>query len=164
MPIQEILEHPMTIGAMIGLSVGLLFCFLMFISRFKVARQAKYYRNMLEERNKMEKEHMELYRKDLERLEKDQVALSETNANLRQKVSQMKSSSETIRARDVEIMARAEKRLLKASPSFGIAWEDAKNNAALELEEEEAGKRKSGSFFRRFVPSRNGTAKETANA
>ncbi len=159
MTFEEIIKHEMTIGAMIGLAVGLFFCLLVFISRFKVARQAAYYRKALEERNKMEKEHMELYRKDVARMEKDQAALTETNENLRQKVSQMKSSSETVRARDVEIMSRAEKRLLKSSPSFGIAWEDAKNSAALELEEEEAGKRKGSSFFRRFVPSRNATAK-----
>ena len=164
MDLQKLASEPMAIGGYIGLGIGLFFCFLLFVSRFKVAREVSRYRRMLDEKNKMEKEHMELYRRDLNRLEQENATASETNVNLRGKLSELKKLSETVQARDVEIVARAEKRLLTTSPNFTAAWEEAKNAVALELEEEEAGKRKSKSFFRRFTPSRNGTVKESVGA
>ena len=160
MTVQEFFMQPMVFGAMIGLTVGLFLCLLLLASRLKAWREVRRYRKMLDDKSKMEKEHLELYQADKSRLDDDKKKLAESNENLRKKITQMKSSSETIRARDVEIMARAEKRLMANSPSFSIAWEDAKNAAALELDEEEQGKRETESFFRRFIPTRNGMATE----
>ena len=156
MNMQEILFHPMSVGAMIGLGIGLALCFMMFVSRWKAGREVRRYRKMLDDKSQMETKHLELYQSDKERLEAENTKLAETNDKLRQKITQMKTSSEVVRACDVEIMARAEKQLLESSPSFAIAWENAKHQAAAEVEAEEAGTRSSESFFQRFMPSRNG--------
>jgi hypothetical protein len=53
-------------------------------------------------------------------------------------------------ARDLEILARAEKRMTVAAPGFASPWEQAKQAAWQELSEEETGKSAPRTLFQRF--------------
>ena len=52
--------------------------------------------------------------------------------------------------RDLEIFARAEKRMLINVPGFAPAWENAKHAAHTEIEDEESGKSVSKRVFAKF--------------
>jgi hypothetical protein len=69
--------------------------------------------------------------------------------------------------RDLEVFARAEKRLFVNVPGFAPAWETAKSEAAAELSEEEAGRSTPKRIFSRLfggaekvqLPNREGDSK-----
>ena len=55
--------------------------------------------------------------------------------------------------RDLEIYARAEKRMLVGVPGFAAPWENAKHEALVEIQAEEAGQSLPKRVFARLFPA-----------
>jgi hypothetical protein len=79
--------------------------------------------------------------------------------NLRVKVQSSTDSGDGKLVRDLEIYARAEKKMMVAAPGFAGSWEQAKQAAFQELADEETGKSAPKRFFQRFF----GGSVQTAN-
>ncbi len=99
-----------------------------------------------------------LARRDLHKAERSQLAQVKTlteafqklqdelkgssteKENLRVKVQGLLQTPERQKLRLLEVLNRAEQRLTVTAPGFAPAWQTAKNEAQLELEEEERGR------------------------
>ena len=150
MTVQEALMHPFSIGAMVGLSVGMLFFALALVLRWSKSAEFKRFQTMVNDKMKFEAEHQELARAE-------RLRLADENKNLKLKISEQEKTPSGSLAKDMEIMARAERRLMLSAPTFTSAWEDAKTEAMAELEAEAAGQAKPKSGLRRlFASSSNG--------
>ena len=77
-------------------------------------------------------------------------SLRKENESLRVKVNALNEMPDRKLQRDLEIYARAEKRMLLNVPGFAPAWETAKSEAHNELSEEEAGKTAPKRIFARL--------------
>ena len=149
MTIQEALAHPFSIGVMVGLGVGLVFFLFALVLRWNKSAEFKRFQQMVNDKMKFESEHQELARAE-------RLRLVEENKNLKLKVAEHEKTPSGSLSKDMEIMARAERRLRLSAPTFTSAWEDAKTEAMAELEAEAAGKAKPKSAFRRIFTSSNG--------
>ncbi len=135
----DILKNPFVWG----LALGLLFFFLSFFSGWKVRREFARYKKMLSDKLELEAENLAKVNAGRKELEKEAE-------NLRMKVTQLQERPESKLARELEILARAEKSLMINAPGFAPAWETAKARAAEELTAEESGKSLPQRLFRRF--------------
>ncbi len=116
-----------------GLCLGLLFFFLSFWSHFKTKREFRRYRRHLSDKLELEARQYELIRKEREVLAKE-------NENLRVRVGQLNEKPDQRVMRDMEILVRAEKRMMLQAPGFAAAWEVAKSVAAEEVTAEDHGR------------------------
>ena len=82
---------------------------------------------------------MELEAQQLERLKQEREKLTKENEHLRLKVGMLNEKPEHKQSRDLEILTRAEKRMMINAPGFAAAWETAKADATTELEAEDRG-------------------------
>ena len=80
----------------------------------------------------------------------EQELLRKENESLRVKINALNEIPDRKLQRDLEIYARAEKRMLVNVPGFAPAWESAKTEAHNELVEEEAGKAAPKRIFARL--------------
>jgi hypothetical protein len=126
-----------------GLCLGLLFFALSAWAHFKTKRELARYRKHLSDKLELEARQIEMIRKDKESLTKE-------NEHLRVRVQQLMDKPDQKIARDLEILARAEKRLMVQAPGFAAAWEAAKSSAADELSGEDAGKSLPRRIFNRL--------------
>jgi hypothetical protein len=101
------------------------------------------FRRHLSDRLEIEAESMRKMKTEVESLRKE-------NETLRVKVNALNEQPERKLQRDLEIYARAEKRMLINVPGFAPAWETAKSEAHNELAEEEAGRSAPKRLFSRL--------------
>jgi hypothetical protein len=101
------------------------------------------FRRHLSDKLEIEADSMKKMKAEMETFRKE-------NESLRVKVNALNELPERKIQRDLEIYARAEKRMLLNVPGFAPAWETAKSEAHNDLSEEEAGKSQSKRLFSRL--------------
>ena len=140
--IHPILANPFTWG----LALGLIFAILAFYRVLRLKSDIKRYKRHLSDRMEIEAESVQKKSSELDRLKKE-------NENLRVKIASLNDSPERRLERDLEIYARAEKRMLVGVPGFAGPWESAKQDVLLEIQGEEAGQSLPKRVFARLFPS-----------
>jgi hypothetical protein len=121
-------------------------CVLLFIALYhhlKLKLEHSRYRRMLSDKLELEASTLHKIKTELETVKKE-------NENLRIKVQTQNESADVKNARDLEIYARAEKKMMVGAPGFAGSWEQAKQAAYSEISEEDAGKSTPKRFFQRF--------------
>jgi len=83
----------------------------------------------------------------------DYTRLRKENENLRVKVASFNEFPERRLERELEIYARAEKRMVVGVPGFAGPWESAKQDALAEIQGEEAGQSLPKRVFAKLFPS-----------
>ncbi len=126
-----------------GLLLGLLFAAMAFYQLVRAKFEMKRYRRHLSDK-------LEIEGDSLKRLRQEQENLRKENENLRMKVSALNEMPDRRAQRDLEIFARAEKKMLVSVPGFAPAWEGAKTVAIGEMDEEEAGRSLPRRVFTKF--------------
>ena len=116
-----------------GLCLGLLFFVLSAWGHFKTRREYRRYRRHLSDKLELEARQYEVIRKEKELLARE-------NENLRLRVGQLNEKPDQKLIRDLEIFARAEKRMMVQAPGFAGAWETAKAAAGEEMAAEDQGR------------------------
>ena len=124
----------------LGLYLGLVFAALAVYRVIRLKFELTGYKRHLSNKLEIEAEH-------LQKIKRDQETLRKENENLRVKVASLNDNPDRRAQRDLEIFARAEKRMLVTVPGFAPAWEGAKTAAISEIQEEEAGRVPSKSVF-----------------
>jgi hypothetical protein len=117
-----------------GLLLGLIFLALALYRIVRLKGEIKRYKRHLSDKL------------EVERLKKE-------NENLRVKVASLSDFPDRRLERDLEIYARAEKRMMVGVPGFAGPWENAKHDAMLEIQGEEAGQSLPKRVFARLFPS-----------
>jgi hypothetical protein len=153
--IKEFFSHPFVWG----LCLGLLFFVLSAWGHFKTKREYRRYRRHLSDKLELEARQYEVIRKEKE-------ALSKENENLRLRVGQLNEKPDQKILRDMEILTRAEKRMMVQAPGFAGAWESAKSAAAEEVTAEDQGRSLPKRLFSRLFGSgaREALPAESASA
>ena len=128
---QQIL-HILTAPFSLGLWLGLIFAALAFYNYLRMKGELKRFKRHLSDRLEIDAAGVQKGRAEVERLRKE-------NENLRVKVAALNELPDQRAQRDLEIFARAEKRMLISVPGFAAAWENAKNDARGEIANEESG-------------------------
>ncbi len=125
----DMLLHPFTWGLIPGLVLAGLAALKVRRGQMKLRR----FQRHLSERMELEADSIHQLRASKAQLERD-------NEQLRMKIAHLNQEPGRHAQREVEILLRAERRVLVAVPGFAAAWEDAKHAAQAELEAEEAGR------------------------
>ncbi len=134
-----ILKSPFTWG----LALGCLFFVLSAWGHFKTKHEFRRYRKHLSDK-------LDLDAAQLESLKREKDSLLKENENLRLRIGMLAEKPDAKIVRDLEILARAEKRMVLRAPGFAPAWEAAKTEAADEVAHEEMGKSLPKRFFNRL--------------
>jgi hypothetical protein len=129
-----------------GLVLGLIFTALALYQGLRVKGEFKRFKRHLSDRLEIDAESSQKRNAELEKLKKD-------NENLRMKIAGFNEFPERRLERDLEIYARAEKRMIVGVPGFAGPWETAKHDALLELQGEESGQSLPKRVFARLFPS-----------
>jgi hypothetical protein len=93
---------------------------------------------------------LEIEAETMKKIKAEQESLRKENESLRVKVNALNEIPDRKLQRDLEVYARAEKRMLINAPGFAPAWETAKSDAHSELAEEEAGRQAPKRIFARL--------------
>lgn len=136
---KEYLLHPFALGFYTG-------CFLLLIALYHqmmLKLEHSRYRKMLSDK-------MEIDAGTVSKQKSEVDALRKENENLRVKVQTLNGQPDQKLSRDLEIFARAEKKMVVAAPGFAAPWEQAKQAAWHELSDEESGKAAPRTLFQRF--------------
>jgi len=142
---RDILLHPFTLGLALGL-----FCTALALWRLlSVKLDLRRFKRHLSDRVELEGDSANRVKGELE-------ALRRENEQLRIRIAAFNEMPEWKAQRDLEIYARAEKRMVVNVPGFAPAWESAKNSAHAELQEEEAGRSLPKRVFSRLFRSGGG--------
>jgi hypothetical protein len=136
---KEILTHPFALG----FYTGCIFLVMALYHQVRLKLDHARYRRMLSDKMEIDATAVSKQKGELEALRKE-------NENLRVKVQALTAQPEQKLAREVEIFARAEKKMIVAAPGFAAPWEQAKQAAHSELAEEESGKAGHRTLFQRF--------------
>lgn len=142
MTTQQILLHPFTLGLALGLIFTALTLYRVFRLKLDITRLKRHLSDKLE----IEADSHNKLRRDLDALRKE-------NENMRVRVQGLNELPERKLDRDLEIYARAEKRMLVSVPGFAPAWENAKHAAHSEIEEEDSGRSLPKRVFAKFFAS-----------
>lgn len=139
-----------------GLCLGLLFFFMSAWSHFKTKRELRRYRKHLSDKLELEARQYEIVRREKESVGKE-------NENLRLRIGQLNEKPEQKMLRDLEVLCRAEKRMILQAPGFAAAWEGAKTAAVEDLTAEDQGRSLPKRIFTRLfgtstVPSQGDAA------
>jgi hypothetical protein len=124
------------IGAGLGL-IGIIFISLRF---WDTKGEVKRLKRHLADKLELEAEATNRLRQDLQEFKQQ-------NENLRIKVANLNQMPDRRIQRDLEVYARAERFMTSSAPGFPAVWEEAKRNAATDLEQEESGKSLSKRVF-----------------
>ena len=138
----------------LGLYLGLVFAALAVYRIIRLKFELGGYKRHLSDKLEIEAEH-------LQKLKRDQETLRKENENLRVKVASLNDHPDRRAQRDLEVFARAEKRMLISVPGFAPAWEGAKSTALSEIQDEEAGRSAPKSVFAKIFGT---TRPETGDA
>ena len=136
---KDFLLHPFALGFYTGC---VLLCIALY-HHFRLKMEHSRYRRMLSDRMEIDAATVTKQKTELESLRKE-------NENLRIKVQTLTAQPEPKLARELEIFARAEKKMTVAAPGFAAPWEQAKQSAHDELADEETGKAAPRRLFQRF--------------
>ncbi|MEI8342390.1 MAG: hypothetical protein WCH43_12775 [Verrucomicrobiota bacterium] len=139
MTTKDILSHPFTWG----LALGMVFTALALYRVLKLKLEIKRFKRHLSDKLEIEAESMK-------KIRSEQEALRRENENLRVKNAALNEVPDRKNQRDLEIFARAEKRMMVSVPGFAPVWENAKSAAVSEIEEEESGKSAPKRVFSRW--------------
>src|ERR1700742_1016264 len=93
---------------------------------------------------------LEIEAETMKKIKAEQESLRQVNEGLRIKVNSLNELPDRKLQRDLEIYARAEKKMLIQVPGFAPAWETAKAEAHTELMEEESGRSAPRRIFSRL--------------
>ena len=131
--------HPIAIGFYLGSVLTVIAAYNYIRLKGELAR----FRRHLSDKLEIEAETMK-------KLKQEQETLRRENESLRVKVNALNDVPDRKVMRDLEIYARAEKRMLINVPGFAPAWETAKSEARGELVDEESGKSTPKRIFARL--------------
>ncbi len=131
--------HPFALG----FYLGCVFLVLSLYQYFRLKGELARFRRHLSDKLEIEAETMK-------KIKGEQESLRRENESLRIKVNALNEAPDRKLGRDLEIYARAEKRMLISVPGFAPAWETAKSEARCELAEEETGKKSPNRIFTRL--------------
>ncbi len=127
----------------IGFYFGCIFLVITCYNYLKLKSELGRFRRHLSDKLEIEADTMKKIKSEQEMLRKE-------NETLRVKVNALNEIPDRKLQRDLEIYARAEKRMLINAPGFAPAWETAKSEAHNDLAEEEAGKAAPKRIFSRL--------------
>ena len=147
--LHQILGSPFTWG----LVLGLIFASLALYQYFRVKWEMNRYKRHLSDKLEIEADSMK-------RMKKEQESLRKENENLRLKVASLNELPDRKVQRDLEVFARAEKKMLVSVPGFAPAWEGAKSVALVEIADEEAGRSIPQRVFTKFFGAGAGRKEE----
>lgn len=136
---KDILLQPFALG----FYTGCIFLVIALYHQMKLKLEHARYRRMLSDKMEIDASATVKQKNEIEALRKE-------NENLRVKVQTLVAQPEQKLGRELEIFARAEKKMTVAAPGFAAPWEQAKQAAWQELAEEESGKAPSRTLFQRF--------------
>ena len=137
------IEHLLTSEFAWGFYLGCVFLIISAYNYLRLKGELSRFRRHLSDRLEIEAETMKKMKGDGETLRKE-------NETLRVKVNALNETPDRKIQRDLEVYARAEKRMLLNVPGFAPAWETAKGEAHGELAEEEAGRAAPKRIFARL--------------
>ncbi len=140
----------------LGFYLGCVFLLITLYQYFRLKGELGRFRRHLSDKLEIEAETMK-------KIKADQESLRRENESLRIKVNALNETPERKVQRDVEVFARAEKRMLLNVPGFAPAWETAKTEAHNELAEEESGRSAPKRIFQRLFGG-SGTAQNALPA
>jgi hypothetical protein len=123
------LTHPIALGVYAGLVPAVIFRVQLFMARRDLA---KFERSQLAQ--------VKTLTDAFRNLQDELQGANTERENLRVKIQNLLQTPERQRLRHLEVLNRAEQRLTVTAPGFAPAWQTAKNEATLELEEEERGR------------------------
>src|SRR6186997_3322898 len=126
-----------------GFYLGCVFLVLALYQYFRLKGELARFRRHLSDKLEIEAETMK-------KIKAEQETLRRENESLRIKVNALNEAPDRKISRDLEIYARAEKRMLISVPGFAPAWETAKSEAHGELVDEESGKSTPKRIFARL--------------
>ena len=135
----SIFLHPFALG----FYTGCIFLVLALYQYFRLKGELARFRRHLSDKLEIEADTMK-------KIKTEQESLRKENESLRIKVNALNETPDRKIQRDLEIYARAEKRMLISAPGFAPAWETAKSEAHGELSEEEGGKKAPKRIFARL--------------
>jgi cell division protein FtsB len=127
----------------IGFYLGLVFLIIAVYHLFRLRGELARFRRHLSDKLEIEAETMK-------KVKTDQETLRRENESLRIKVNALNELPDRKLQRDLEIYARAEKKMLIQVPGFAPAWETAKAESHTELMEEESGRSAPRRIFSRL--------------
>lgn len=126
-----------------GFYVGFALCVMAMWHLWKLKREHSRYKRMLADKMEIEAAAVSKMKGDLEAAKKE-------NENLRIKVQTQNAGGGAKLERELEIFARAEKKMTIAAPGFAGPWEQAKQAAHQEIADEDTGKAAPKRLFQRF--------------
>ncbi len=132
----------------LGFYLGLVFVILCLYHLFRLRGEIARFRRHLSDKLEIEADTMK-------KIKTDQESLRRENESLRIKVNALNELPDRKLQRDLEIYARAEKKMLVQVPGFAPAWETAKAEAHTELMEEETGRSAPRRIFSRLFGGGN---------
>ncbi|MDR3402654.1 MAG: hypothetical protein P4L99_09160 [Chthoniobacter sp.] len=132
----------------LGFYLGCVFLVIACYNYLRLKGELARFRRHLSDKLEIEAETMKKSKAEQEMLRKE-------NESLRVKVNALNEIPDRKLQRDLEVYARAEKRMLINAPGFAPAWETAKSDAHNDLAEEEAGKAPSKRIFARLFGGGN---------
>jgi len=135
-----------------GLVLGLIFLALAVYRIIRLKSEIKRYKRHLSDRMEIEAESVQKKSGELDRLKKE-------NENLRVKIAGYNEAPERRLERDLEVYARAERRMMVGVPGFAGPWETAKQDALQELQGEESGQSLPKRVFARLFSAPGDTNK-----
>src|SRR5579872_6478451 len=127
----------------LGFYLGCVFLIIACYNYLRLKGELARFRRHLSDKLEIEAETMKKIKAEQENLRKE-------NESLRVKVNALNEIPDRKLQRDLEVYARAEKRMLINAPGFAPAWETAKSEAHGELAEEEAGRQAPKRIFARL--------------
>ena len=149
----NIFVHPFAFG----FYTGCVFLVLALYQYFRLKGELARFRRHLSDKLEIEADTMK-------KIKGDQETLRKENESLRIKVNALNETPDRKIQRDLEIYARAEKRMHIAVPGFAPAWETAKSEAHMELSEEEGGKSAPKRIFARLFGGGSGSTQHALPA
>ena len=147
----EIFIQPFALGLELGLFCAALALWRLMTVKFDLRR----FKQHLSDRIELEADSVEKAKSELESLRRE-------NEQLRIRVQAFNERADWKAPRDLEVYARAEKRMLMTVPGFAPAWENAKSDAMNELQSEDTGHSLPKRVFSRLFGSNhnNGPVRE----
>lgn len=157
-------EHPLVLGLLIGILVGLVMVFFMwkasFSARRALGRDVRKLENELRELQGHLNTQLKINAQGNDALQKELEELRRQNENLRVSLASLQSKPGKAELRHAQITESAVRLMREQAPGFAPAWEKALRQAETELEAGESGLKK---LVRRVIPGigMGGTASPT---
>jgi chromosome segregation ATPase len=123
------LTHPVTLGFYAGLVPAAIFRVQLYLSR-----------RDLQKSKDSQFAQLKTLTDAFQKLQEDLKGASAEKENLRVKIQSLLQSPDKQRLKLLEVLNRAEQRLTLSAPGFAPAWQNAKNEALAEIEQEERGR------------------------